>query len=51
MNPTPNSIEKEENMSNLETDNKFKQILSTIPKKKGSGKADFYQYEGFWYPF
>ena len=51
MSPAPNSIEKEENMSDLETDNKFKQILSTIPKKKGSGKADFYQYEGFWYPF
>jgi hypothetical protein len=51
MNPASNSIEKEEYMSDLETDNKFKQILSTIPKKKGSGKADFYQYEGFWYPF
>ncbi|KAL4602180.1 hypothetical protein ACB092_10G035000 [Castanea dentata] len=35
----------------LKTNNKFKQILSTIPKRKGSRKADFYQYEGFWYPF
>ncbi|KAL4602179.1 hypothetical protein ACB092_10G034900 [Castanea dentata] len=51
MNPAPNSIEKEEYMSDLETYNKFKQILSTIPKKKGAGLIDLYQYEGFWYAF
>jgi len=50
MNSAPKSIEKEENMFDLEPDNKFKQILPTIPIKKGSWSMDFYQYEGFWYP-
>ncbi|XP_050253596.1 flavonol sulfotransferase-like [Quercus robur] len=50
MNSAPKSIEKEEYMFDLELENKFKQILPTIPIKKGSWSIDFYQYEGFWYP-
>ncbi|KAM4073546.1 hypothetical protein ACJW30_10G027200 [Castanea mollissima] len=51
MNSSPKSIEKEEYMPDLEIDNKLKQIFSTLPTKKDAWSMDYYQYEGFWYPF
>ena len=51
MNSAPKSIEKEENMSDLEIDNKFNQILSTFPTKKDAWSMDYYQYERFLVPF
>jgi hypothetical protein len=42
------SNEKEEHRSDKKTLNKFKEIISKIPKKQGVWVFDLYQYEGFW---
>ncbi|KAH0717902.1 hypothetical protein KY285_013933 [Solanum tuberosum] len=35
-----------------EVSSKFKKLISTLPKEKGSNDfMDLYQYQGFWYPF
>ena len=50
-NHDPKSNEKEEHRSNQKTLNKFKGIISNIPKKQGVWVFDLYQYEGFWGDF
>ena len=47
-NHDPKSNEKEEHRSDQKTVNKFKEIISKIPKKQGVWVFDLYQYEGFW---
>ena len=43
------SNEKEDYMFDLETHNIFKEIMSTVPRRKGTLVLDdLYQYEGFW---
>ena len=43
----PKSNLKEE-LSDPETNKKYKEIMSTIPRWKGMWVKDLYQYEGFW---
>jgi hypothetical protein len=43
------SNEKEDYRFDPKTHNKFKEIMSTIPRRKGTLVSDdLYQYEGFW---
>ncbi|KAK7833718.1 flavonol sulfotransferase-like [Quercus suber] len=49
MNQGQKSNEKEENMSEPKSHNIYKEIMSTIPRRKGCWPLDLYQYEGFWY--
>ncbi|XP_065617593.1 flavonol 3-sulfotransferase [Quercus suber] len=50
MNQGQKSNEKEENMSEPKSHNIYKEIMSTIPRRKGCWPLDLYQYEGFWDP-
>ena len=49
MNHSPKGNEKEEYRYDPKTLNKYKEIMSTTPRRKGSWVDDLYQYEGFWY--
>ena len=49
MNQGQKSNEKEENMSEPKSLNIYKEIMSTIPRRKGCWPLDLYRYEGFWY--
>ena len=40
--------EKEECKSDPKIHNKYKEIISTIPRRNGGWVVDLYQYEGFW---
>ena len=40
--------EKEECKSDPKIHNKYKEIMSTIPRRNGDWVVDLYQYEGFW---
>jgi hypothetical protein len=48
MNHGLKSNEKEEYRSNPKTHNKYKEMMSTIPRRKHSLMGDLYHYEGFW---
>ncbi|KAM4097140.1 hypothetical protein ACJW30_08G158100 [Castanea mollissima] len=48
MNHGPKSNEKEECRSDPNIHNKYKEIMSVIPRRKGNWTLDLYQYEGFW---
>ena len=50
MSHAPKSNEREEYRSDSEIDNKLKEIMSSVPGKKGAAVTDLYQYEGFWCP-
>ncbi|KAL4612260.1 hypothetical protein ACB092_08G185600 [Castanea dentata] len=44
----PKSNEKVECRSDPNIHNKYKEIMSVIPRRKGNWTLDLYQYEGFW---
>ena len=48
MNQSLKCNEKEEYRFDPTTHNKFKEIMSTIPRRKAAWVFDLYQYEGFW---
>ncbi|KAM4133647.1 hypothetical protein ACJW30_01G346300 [Castanea mollissima] len=50
MSHAPKSNEREEYQSDSEIDNKLKEIISSVPGKKGAAVTDLYQDEGFWCP-
>ena len=50
MSHAPKSNEREEYRFDSEIDNKLKEIMSSVPGKKGAAVTDLYQYEGFWCP-
>ncbi|KAM4125873.1 hypothetical protein ACB094_01G344400 [Castanea mollissima] len=50
MSHAPKSNEREEYQFDSEIDNKLKEIISSVPGKKGAAVTDLYQDEGFWCP-
>ena len=49
MNHGPKSNEKREYMFDPKTHNKYKELILTIPRRKGTWVVDLYQYESFWF--
>ena len=45
----PKSNEKVQYSVDPKTHNKYRQLMSTIPRRKGAWGVHRYQYEGFWY--
>ena len=49
MNHGPKGNEKGEYMFDPKTHNKYKELISTIPRRKCPYVVDLYQYQGFWF--